>query len=349
MATTRENSPPGMLLPGMPSPETPLPETPFLGNVFIVTRHEPREQDASGDLLARFLRERRARITLAEAGLPARRGSRTGTLTQEDLAHLTGYSVRTVSALEHGSRHRATPDLLEALAAALRLSPDERHTLWYLAAKVPPPALAQPAGGLDSGLARLVEVTDPHPAFAAGSARNVLAQNQACAEWGTDPLAMPEGQRNATYWVFLNPHARHVFVHWETQAARVSLGIMRSQLVRWPHDKQLKAVIEELRALSPVARRLWETTDAVALSPGPTVTMRVPGHTDPAQADDEKYHVKAAAIRVNPAIPDITCSMTAFLLPRQYARRYPVPSQDACTACAREAAVLPRSAPTSTS
>jgi hypothetical protein len=77
----------------MPSPETPLPETPFLGNVFLVTRHEPREQDASGDLLARFLRERRARITLAEAGLPARRGSRTGTLTQEDLAHLTGYAA----------------------------------------------------------------------------------------------------------------------------------------------------------------------------------------------------------------------------------------------------------------
>ena len=302
-----------------------------------MTRHKPPEQDASGDLLARFLRERRAGITLAGAGLPARRGSRTGTLTQEDLARLTGYSVRTVSALEQGSQHRATPDLLEALATALQLSPDERHTLWYLAAKTPPPSLAQPSGGLDPGLARLVEVTDPHPAFAAGIARNVLAQNQACAEWGTDPLAMPEGQRNATYWVFLNPHARHIFVHWETQAARVSLGIMRSQLVRRPHDKQLKAVIEELCALSPDARRLWETTDAVAPSPGPTVTMRMPGHTDPAQANDEKYHVEAAAIRVNPAIPDITCSMTAFLLPRRYARRYLVPSQDACTACAREA------------
>ena len=303
----------------------------------FVARHKADEQDASGDLLARFLRERRARITLAEAGLPGRRGSRTGTLSQEDLAHLTGYSARTVGALERGGQHQATPDLLEALATALRLSPDERHTLWYLAVKAPPPALPQPPGELDPGLARLVEVTDPHPAFAAGIARNVLAQNRACTEWGTDPLAMPEGQRNATYWVFLNPHARHVFVHWEAEAARVSLGIMRSQLVRVPHDEQLKAAIETLCDLSPDARRLWRTTDAVAPYPTPTVTMRVPGHTDPAQANDGEYHVEATAIRVSPANPDTACSMTAFLLPSKHACRYPVPSQQACTACTREA------------
>ena len=251
----------------------------------------------AADLLARLLREWRGRITLAQAGLPERRGSRTGTLTQEDLAHLTGYSVysvRAISALEQGVPHRATPELVDALAAALRLNPDERHTLWYLAAGMAPPASAPRPAGTDPGLARLVEVTDPHPAFVADAARCILAQNQAAADW-FGLLDMPEDQRNATYWVFLSPHARHVFVHWETEAAQVSLGIMRSQLVRWPHDERISTAVSRLCDLSPDARRLWQTSGAIAPYPGPGPTMRLPGHTDPAQADDEKYHVRATA------------------------------------------------------
>ena len=301
----------------------------------------------AADLLARLLREWRGRITLAQVGLPERRGSRTGTLTQEDLAHLTGYSVRAISALEQGVPHRATPELVDALAAALRLSPDERHTLWYLAAGMPPPASAPLPAGIDPGLARLVEVTDPHPAFVADAARRILAQNQAAADW-FNLLDMPEDQRNATYWVFLSPHARHVFVHWETEAAQVSLGIMRSQLVRWPHDERISSAVSRLCELSPDARRLWHTSGAIAPYPGPGLTMRPPGHTDPAQADDEKYHVRATAVRVVSVRPDTDAGLSVFLLPAEHARRYPVSSRQACAACDREARLASASSRTST-
>src|SRR5581483_8131428 len=155
----------------------------FTGNAFTGNAGAWYRRRMAADLLARLLREWRGRITLAQVGLPERRVSRTGTLTQEDLAHLTGYSVRAISALEQGVPHRATPELVDALAAALRLSPDERHTLWYLAAGMPPPASAPLPAGIDPGLARLVEVTDPHPAFVADAARRILAQNQAAADW----------------------------------------------------------------------------------------------------------------------------------------------------------------------
>ena len=69
---------------------------------------------------------------------------------------------------------------------------------------------------------------------------------------------------DASARVLLDPHARHLFVHWEAEAARVTLGILRSHLVRWPHNQQLKAAIEELCELSPDARRLWDTAPDVA-------------------------------------------------------------------------------------
>ena len=188
---------------------------------------EPREQRGAAspsadqhDLLSRFLRSRRGRITLEQAGLPARRGSRTGTVTQEDLARLTGYSVRTISSLEQGTDHRPTHDLLEALSVALRLTPDERHTLWYLAADAPAPARAasartDQADGLDPGLLRLLQVLEPHLAYVTDGVRTVKAWTDACARWGSDFGAMPENRRNLAHWVFLDPHARHMYPYWE--------------------------------------------------------------------------------------------------------------------------------------
>lgn len=291
---------------------------------------------AAGGMLGRFLRHRRMRVTLEQAGLPARRGSRTDTLTQEDLARLTGYSVRTIGGLEHGTAHRPTSDLLEAVAAALGLGADERYTLWYLATDAPPPAPASPDGGLDPALVQVTGAIDPHIAYVTDAVRNVQAANQACADWIFDPATMPGNERNLAHWIFLNPHARHVFPHWEREPARSILASLRTQLARLPRNQQLRNLVEELCDRSPAAKRLWDTHTETGTHPPTHVSIRIPGHTDPGQPDDQKYHVPATVCMLTPTRPDDEHRITAFILPAGYARTYPVSSQQACSACARE-------------
>lgn len=292
--------------------------------------------DGSRELLGKFLRSRRAQITLEQAGLPPRRGSRTGTLTQEDLARLTGYSVRTISALEQGTEHRPTPDLLDAITAALALGPEERHTLWYLAAEGPPPPSSAGAAdhGPDPGLRRLLRVLEPHIAYVTDEARDVQAVTRGCVSWlGRDMSQWQATRRNITHWVFLEPHARHVYPYWEAEPAWSTIAHLRSQFARLPNSPRLREVTEEIRDLSPDAKRIWEAQERLVFHPPTTVTMRVPGHTDPDQPDDERYHVTVTVSMLAPTRAGDQHLITAFMLPDEYAREYERSSAQTCTAC----------------
>lgn len=333
----------GKLIAGHPVSRHAVPGNAITGNAVagyrlgMVERHPDGEalHADTGGLLGRFLRDRRVRVTLEQAGLPARRGSRAGTLTQEDLSRLTGYSLRTISGLEQGTAHRPTPELLEAITTALGLGADDRYTLWYLATDAPPPAPASAEGGPDPALIQLAGAIDPHIAYITDAVRNVQAANQACASWLFDPATMPENERNLAYWIFLNPHAPHVFPHWEREPARSILANLRTQIARLPRNQQLKSLIEELCDRSPAARRLWDTHTEIGTHPPTHVSIRIPGHTDPGQPDDQSYHVPATVCMLTPTRPHDEHRITAFLLPAEHARIYPVSSQQACSACAR--------------
>ena len=86
--------------------------------------------------LADFLRSRRARLTPADVGLPGdsepgRR--RTPGLRREEVAELSGVSVTWYTWLEQGRKITASPQVVDALARALRLSADEHRHLRELA------------------------------------------------------------------------------------------------------------------------------------------------------------------------------------------------------------------------
>jgi len=299
--------------------------------------------DATRELLGRFLRERRGRIPVEQAGLPAHRGRRSATLTQEDLARLTGYSTRTISALEQGSEHRPTRELLDALTAALRLTGDERRTLWQLAAQLPPPE-DDYATALDPSLARVVEALDPHPAYVTDAVYNVQAHNRAFARWVCDFAALPVAERNLALWLFCSPHARHILARWDPDVPRLVARI-RAVHTRLPHNRQLAALIEQLCDRSPYFRREWAaTTDVTVYPTSVTIWFRAPGHTDPDQVDDERYHVPLTMSTLTPMTPDDHHRLVAFLLPETAMRPAPAPGADAdadgapqaCAACARE-------------
>src|SRR5687767_1293445 len=86
-------------------------------------------------LLGDFLRTRRAQLSPQDVGL-AGYGDRRRVpgLRREELAQLAGVSASYYSRLEQGLSANASPEVLEALARALRLNPVERRHLTELAA-----------------------------------------------------------------------------------------------------------------------------------------------------------------------------------------------------------------------
>src|SRR5262245_37135115 len=82
--------------------------------------------------LGAFLRSRRGRVDAVAAGFPSGR-RRTPGLRREELASLAGVTVSWLAKLEQGRAGGVSPEVLGALARALRLDGAERAHLFALA------------------------------------------------------------------------------------------------------------------------------------------------------------------------------------------------------------------------
>src|SRR5690349_21962020 len=139
--------------------------------------------------LRAFLRSRRARLSPADVGLLPDGGGRRRTpgLRREELAALAGVGVSWYTWLEQGRDINPSPDVLDALARALRLDPAERRTLFALARTELP--LADDVAGddterLDGEVGQLIALVDslhPHPAYLLGPMTRILAWNRAAS------------------------------------------------------------------------------------------------------------------------------------------------------------------------
>src|SRR5215831_12732436 len=100
----------------------------------------------SGDpvALGQLLRSRRERLVPADVGLPEGSRRRAVGLRREEVALLANVSATYYTFLEQGRPVRPSPQVLESLAAALRMSPAERGYLETLAYGPPGAAADQP-------------------------------------------------------------------------------------------------------------------------------------------------------------------------------------------------------------
>jgi len=91
--------------------------------------------DYSGDpkALGELLRTRRSRLAPHDVGLPQGSRRRTPGLRREEVALLANVSTTYYTYLEQGRPVCPSPQVLEALAAALRMNPAERRYLGTLA------------------------------------------------------------------------------------------------------------------------------------------------------------------------------------------------------------------------
>jgi len=223
------------------------------------------------EALGQLLRSRRERLLPDAVGLPPGKRRRTAGLRREEVALLANLSTTYYTFLEQGRPVRPSAQVLDALAAALRMTTAERRYLQVLAhgrddagsAAV----LAAPPERIDPGVVDLVQRLDPFPTFVKGRRWDVLTSNPAARELFTDWEALPPGERNLVRWTFMTDRARAVYLEWEPEA-RAMLGRFRLAAARYPGDPDFEDLIAELRRDSEHVRNWWPCHDVTAVGSG---------------------------------------------------------------------------------
>jgi hypothetical protein len=108
---------------------------------------------------------------------------------------------------------------------------------------------------------------DPFPAYLKGRRWDVLAANRTARALFTDWSAREPGDRNQVWWMFTDPEARKVYVHWEQEASDM-LGRFRAAAARRPDDPDFTDLIERLHQASPEVRSWWPRHDVASVGGG---------------------------------------------------------------------------------
>ncbi|MEV4436253.1 helix-turn-helix transcriptional regulator [Streptomyces sp. NPDC049555] len=224
--------------------------------------------------LGRYLRARRARITPAEAGLPAGTGiRRTPGLRREELATLAGVSVDYYTRLERGRETNPSPAVIEAISRALRLCGDAHERLQDLAdlasgRQAQPRSTGSAEHTVRESVLRMLETLRPLPAYIVTPFNDVLAANAPGRRLFPGLWDWPAEQRNHSRYLFLHPEGRTLYEPWEETVAK-SVAHLRAVGGADPDAPRLAALVGELLLKSPDFARLWERYDVKERSGGP--------------------------------------------------------------------------------
>ncbi|GAA3274229.1 helix-turn-helix domain-containing protein [Dactylosporangium vinaceum] len=207
--------------------------------------------------LADFLRRRREAIRPAEVGIADGPRRRTTGLRREEVARLAGMSVDYVVRLEQARSSQPSPQLLAALARALRLSEDERTHLFHLAGHQPP-AAGTTAGLARAGLVRLLDLLGDNPAMVLSDLGEVLAQNRASVLLVGDQTGFTGLRRFLAYRWFTEPDARIMqpAIDYADHARRL-VADLRAAAGRRAGDPVVDNLVARLSAASADFRSLW--------------------------------------------------------------------------------------------
>ena len=201
--------------------------------------------------LGDYLRARRQRVRPEDVGLVPGARRRVDGLRREELAMLAGISAEYYLRLEVGRDKNPSPQVVEALARALRLDIKATRYLHQLANPIisrwDHSALDAAAEGLDDLINEL-----PFPAIVASRYQDVLAANPIAQ--ALSPGFAP-GQ-NFLRWRLLDPAARELYVDWE-DATDAAVSGLRELAGTVPDDPRMQTLIAELSSASPRFRELW--------------------------------------------------------------------------------------------
>ncbi|WP_420903262.1 helix-turn-helix domain-containing protein [Streptomyces boncukensis] len=204
-----------------------------------------------------YLAARRGAVTPAEVNLPATGLRRVPGLRREEVALLAGVSADYYVRLEQGRERHPSAQVLDALAAALRLDEDGRVHLFRLAGVGPRARAAAVPVRVEPSLLALMDAWPHNPAIVYNRAYDVLASN-AIAD------ALFHGwthSHNLLHIVFTDPAARAFYRDWQ-DVARNSVAGFRLGHGADPDDPRVREVLSELLESSAEFAGLWSRHDA---------------------------------------------------------------------------------------
>ncbi|MBI5160734.1 MAG: helix-turn-helix domain-containing protein [Micrococcales bacterium] len=211
-----------------------------------------------------FLRTRRARTTPDENGIIGGGRRRVTGLRREEVAVLAGVSTDYYARMERGNLTGVSPEVLEAVARALRLDDAETAHLHDLARAATPGPLRRPARTADTtvrpSMQRLLDAVTGAPAWVTNRRSDLLALNPLARAFFRPLLDDPANQRNNARFTFLSPASRLFYRDWEHGADMV-VANLRTAAGRNPHDKPLTDLIGELVTRSDEFRSRWAKHD----------------------------------------------------------------------------------------
>lgn len=204
------------------------------------------------------VRRWRDQATPEATGLPTGGHRRAAGLRREELALLAGISVDYVTRLEQGRAANPSPQVVEALARALRLSRTERAHLFRLAGLAPPGPETVPAY-ITPSVHRLLDRMTGTPVAVYDAAGTLLLANPPYAALMGDPSDRRGIERNAVWRNFLGPASRIRQSAEERRALEAALvADLRTAAARYPADQWLRRLVAELRANSDRFAELWD-------------------------------------------------------------------------------------------
>ncbi|MET3497806.1 helix-turn-helix domain-containing protein [Variovorax boronicumulans] len=219
----------------------------------------PLNKSALGD----FLRARRAELRPAEVGLPdSLNARRVPGLRREEVAQLAGISSDYYNRLEQGRLLPSLP-VLAAIGRSLRLDTDQTVYLRRLVQGASHRSVSRPTQTVGPQTARLIALLDSVSVVVFGRCLDVLGWNSVAAELLGDFSACPAEQRNFIRMAFLDPVVRARHVDWEA-SGRQCVAYLRMDVVRYPDDARISAMVSELSAID-VDFRTWWTSHQVAI------------------------------------------------------------------------------------
>ncbi|MCL8011303.1 helix-turn-helix transcriptional regulator [Streptomyces sp. AS02] len=210
-----------------------------------------------------FLTTRRARVRPEQVGLQDFGGERrVPGLRRAEVARLAGVSVDYYTRLERGRIEGASDSVLQSVARALRLDDTERAHLFDLARGrgwTTMPGSRSASVYVRAPVRRVLDALHV-PAVVRNARQDLIAANGLGRALYATPLDSSGQPANLARFIFLDPRSREFYPDWK-RACRASAAALRSETVRSPADRDLRTLIDELRATSSTFTEVWANYD----------------------------------------------------------------------------------------
>jgi transcriptional regulator with XRE-family HTH domain len=178
--------------------------------------------------------------------------------------------------LEQGRDINPSPEVLDALARALRLDPAERKTLFALARTELP--LADDVADTDPGhlegdigqLIALIDSMHPNPAYLLGPMTRILAWNRAASVVLGSPDHLPADRRYLLWMLIVDPGKGGMTPQREA-TARNTLARFRAEYARHAGEPEYEEFLAEISQHSARFREWWDEHEVIEAQRGTKV------------------------------------------------------------------------------